>query len=175
MNSDKFYYKIDVPYIHLDNLKEHASTASFSYRDHQNKIDSLPEYFKDDPFLNAVKNKFGGTMFVFSHWPNMFYKWHVDSWAACNFNMLLDDYDSKTLFKVNAPNTEVINFTELKYEPNKWFLFNAQEPHCVMNFDNRSRLLLQWTVWKKDNEHLTNIYESVLDWYKNEYLNMSKL
>jgi hypothetical protein len=174
MNFDKFYYKIDVPYVHLNQLKKYALTAHYSYKNHQS-LTFLPARYSDDPFLNAVKNKFGGDMFVFSHWPNMFYKWHVDLWAACNFNMLLDDYNSKTLFKVDTPNTDVINFTELKYEPNKCFLFNAQEPHCVMNFDNRNRLLLQWSIWKKGNEDLNNIYESVLDWYKNEYLKMSKM
>jgi hypothetical protein len=109
-------------------------------------------------------------MSVFKSWPNMFYKWHTDTYAAVHINMLLEDYNSKTLFEVEEPYPQVKMFTELKYTPGKWYLFNAQERHCVMNFDSRDRYLLSYTITKENTQGIDNVYEHVLDWYKNEYL-----
>lgn len=170
MNNDRYFYELQDEYPHYDSLVEHVKTANFVYSFNQNKIDILPRLYFDDKLLRAVKEKFGGRMSVFKHWPNMFYKWHRDGDAAVHINMLLGDYNSKTLFEIEEPYPEVKNFTELKYTPGKWYLFNAQERHCVMNFDTRDRYLLSYTIRKSDTEHIQDVYGYVVDWYKNEYL-----
>jgi len=169
MNKDKFFYELQDEYPYRNQLLEYIKTATFTYTD-QNKIDHLPSVYSEDKLLRAVRAKYNGRMSVFKLWPNMFYKWHKDGYAAMHINMLLEDYNSKTLFEIEETYSTVKQFTELKYTPGKWYLFNAQETHCVINFDLRDRYLLSYTIDKKDTTDIPNVYEHVLDWYKNEYL-----
>lgn len=74
--------------------------------------------------------------------PNTCYKWHIDHVGRnCCINMLIDGYDSLTLFGSPAPNGQFTNITKLVYEPNKYVLLNVHKFHTVINFSENRYLL----------------------------------
>ena len=63
------------------------------------------------------------------------YHWHRDQNRQACINMLLSTgYHSHTLFgqSINSTNMHCL---ELKYEPGRYYLFNNQIPHTVINLD----------------------------------------
>jgi hypothetical protein len=66
------------------------------------------------------------------HWV---YHWHRDQNRQACINMLLrTDHHSHTLFgqSINSTNMRCL---ELAYEPGRYYLFNTQIPHTVINLD----------------------------------------
>tara|TARA_R110002074_G_scaffold128862_1_gene269556 strand:+ start:91 stop:648 length:558 start_codon:yes stop_codon:yes gene_type:complete len=105
---------------------------------------------------------------------NYNYNWHKDINRGCGINMLLEHDESYTLFdlfeskrQTNPSNNEHHNFDqfgvefiELKYKINKFYAFNTQQMHCVLNF-NKPRYL--FTVeFKQDHKELP--YEILYKW-----------
>jgi len=72
--------------------------------------------------------------------PNTCYKWHTDTDRPVGINLLLTDNGSRCLF---ADSTEPVAFpfVELAYQPNKYYVFNTQVPHTVLNFSGVRYLL----------------------------------
>lgn len=73
--------------------------------------------------------------------PNLLYNFHRDVSRGVCVNVLLGHENSVTFFseKVFNQNSHYADLTELKYKPNKFYLFNNQIPHGVFNIDgNRS-------------------------------------
>jgi hypothetical protein len=90
------------------------------------------------------------------------YNWHRDVEMGCSMNLVMEDYDSHTLFNPTDKKEILDNVVELKYEKNKWYLFNSQILHSVVNVDPRNRLLLTITFPK----HVQ--YQEILDFLKLE-------
>ena len=66
------------------------------------------------------------------HWV---YHWHRDQDRQACINMLLStDHHSHTLFGQSINNTNM-HCRELAYEPGRYYLFNNQIPHTVINLD----------------------------------------
>ena len=66
------------------------------------------------------------------HWV---YHWHRDQNRQACINMLLSsDHHSHTLFG-QAINSTNMHCLELAYEPGRYYLFNNQIPHTVINLD----------------------------------------
>ena len=66
------------------------------------------------------------------HWV---YHWHRDQNRQACVNMLLScDHHSHTLFGQSI-NTTNMHCLELSYEPGRFYLFNNQIPHTVINLD----------------------------------------
>lgn len=79
---------------------------------------------------------------IYRFFPNTCYKWHIDHIGRkCCINMLIDGYDSLTMFGVPGSNGRFTNITTLVYEPNKYALLNVHKFHTVFNF-NEPRYLL---------------------------------
>ena len=72
---------------------------------------------------------------MFTMRPRSVVPMHIDSYRNVSLNMLIDGWDSHTLF-VNH-----LYFTELKYKPHKLYVYNASISHQVVNFDNYRYLL----------------------------------
>lgn len=72
--------------------------------------------------------------------PGMLFDWHVDSNVyedrQCVLNMLLTPGVGTSLFrKRSETNVRWFEVTELKYDPNRWYLLNTSMSHCFMNTD----------------------------------------
>lgn len=66
---------------------------------------------------------------------NTCYRWHKDTDRLVGINMLLTDNGSKCLF---TDDTGSVTFpiVELVYQPNKYYVFNTQANHTVLNFSS---------------------------------------
>jgi hypothetical protein len=74
--------------------------------------------------------------------PNTCYKWHIDhAGRNCCINMLIDGYDSLTMFGVPAMHGQFVNITKLIYKPNKYVLLDVHKFHTVFNFSEDRYLL----------------------------------
>jgi hypothetical protein len=56
--------------------------------------------------------------------------------------------------------TNMVSILELKYEPKKFYLFNSQKQHSVINLD-RDRILITYLF------HKPKTYQDIKDWYVN--------
>lgn len=66
------------------------------------------------------------------HWV---YHWHRDENRQACVNLLISvDHHSHTLFGQSVSNTSM-HCLELRYEPGRFYLFNNQVPHTVINLD----------------------------------------
>ena len=73
-----------------------------------------------------------GILRIPDHWV---YHWHRDQNRQACINMLLStDHHSHTLFGQNINSTNM-RCLELPYEPDRFYLFNNQIPHTVINLD----------------------------------------
>lgn len=93
--------------------------------------------------------------------PNINYNWHTDTSRGLAINMLLKDVRSHCLFGFEQDNYND-NFVELKYKPHKFYLFNTQHRHSVINFDSPRYVFSVEFV--KDKTQLT--YDDVYNWCK---------
>jgi len=67
--------------------------------------------------------------------PYQVYSWHKDEYRGACINMTLTpDWPSHCLFGRDKDYASKY-FTELKYDPNTFYVFNNQVDHCVINFD----------------------------------------
>ena len=88
------------------------------------------------------------------------YNWHKDYAVGCSLNLVMEDYNAHTLFK--SPDSKGIlnKVIDLKYEKNKWYLFNSQIFHSVVNLGIRDRIMLTMTFPKNIK------YQEILDFLK---------
>lgn len=95
-----------------------------------------------EPALKAVhdKHKIQRVGILRIHGNNM-YDWHVDEFRLSCINLLINkDHHSHTLFGMQRNHINKV-ITELKYEPDTFYLFNNQIQHCVINLDKHRYLL----------------------------------
>jgi hypothetical protein len=128
-------------------------------------VKSIPKIvIEQDSFLKKLHAKFPFTPYVFKVLPNSFYNWHLDSKRGCSVNMLLStDTDSHCLFSIDNTNI-TFKFVELQYEKHKYYAFNTQEPHCVINLGNPRYLFSiefeeqitykELVTWLKENDSI---------------------
>jgi len=125
-----------------------------------------PEIFKDD-FVKALDEKFNGKLSLYKIPAKSVYKWHVDTFHKWSINMVLETFDSHTLFLKNQVDT-ILYFEELVYKPHEWVIFNTQNPHTVVNLDDRDRILVTYRKSFIDDNSYS--YQEVVDWYSNDYI-----
>lgn len=90
---------------------------------------------------------------------NINYNWHTDWTRGTAINMLLRDSRSHCFFGFEKDSYND-NFVELNYKPKKFYLFNTQHRHSVLNFDAPRYMFSVEFV--KDKDSLT--YNEVFDW-----------
>lgn len=89
-----------------------------------------------EPTLQAVQqiSPIGklGILKIPDHWV---YHWHRDQNRQACINLLISsDHHSHTLFGQSVSDTSM-HCLELRYEPGRFYLFNNQVPHTVINLD----------------------------------------
>jgi hypothetical protein len=117
-----------------------------------------------DTFVSAIDQKFNGKMHLFKIPAKSRYRWHRDVPQQCSINMVLNEYNSHTVFATNNEIPDIFYFTELKYKPLRWYLFNTQQLHSVSNYGDEDRILVSYRF----DRSVT--YKDLLFWYLNEYI-----
>ena len=80
--------------------------------------------------------KFNGKPLILKMDPMYWYNWHTDiGIRQCSINSFLEGPDSRCFFGKKETN-DLFKLTELSYEPNRYYLFNTQESHAVLNGNN---------------------------------------
>lgn len=100
--------------------------------------------FKTEPKLVDLINTMNchNKLAIYRFKPNTCYKWHIDH-AGRNscINMLIDGYDSLTMFGTPTKNGRFENITKVNYETNKYVLLNVHKFHIVFNFSEDRYIL----------------------------------
>jgi hypothetical protein len=148
--TDNLFYKIDQEPAFLDKVRSYSSTAKWTYVPFMKISTNFQktlglELIKQDSLLEQLREKFDGTLRLYMFPGMTVYNWHKDVEIGCSINLVMEDYNSHTLFNPSHSKKIIDNVIELKYEKNKWYLFNSQILHCVVNMDPRDRLLLTMT------------------------------
>lgn len=167
MNTEHFYYKIEQMPSYLDQVKEYAKTANWTWVPFMNiSIDFQKtlglQLIKKDKMLSGLQSNFYAEMRLYMFPSMTVYNWHRDVEMGCSLNLVMDDYSAHTLFNPSDKKEIIDNVVELKYEKNKWYLFNSQILHSVINVDSKDRVLLTITFPKNVT------YNDVADYLKLE-------
>jgi hypothetical protein len=132
-------------------LKDHFDWYTGRKND-QFQVKNLSQsYILKDKFLSYISKEIPGTIKLFKFPPGCMYRWHKDGNNIFNFNLTFkkqksivffqnDDYDPTNFHPALQP------IVHLEYEPEFWYLFNANMSHCIFNYDNDWRYLLTYTV-----------------------------
>lgn len=97
----------------------------------------VPEYLiKDDDILIKLKKQFNAVPVIFRMPPWQFYRFHTDAIRSCALNLFLEGSDSQTYYGTDTPDEEIMNITELVYEPDCYYLLNTHVKHAVVNRNN---------------------------------------
>lgn len=141
----------------LNNWIEHIG---FSAIDIDKRIWSL------EPLLNTIDQQFKiKSCGILRIEPFTIYDWHKDTNRGLTINMLLKEVPSHSVFgfKKDDYNT---HFVELNYVLKKFYLFNTQHLHSVINFEEYRYVFS--TEFEKEKDQLN--YQSVFNWCKQQGL-----
>jgi hypothetical protein len=160
MNTDHLFYKLNVECTIIPDVLKFLPTAEWQWVPYQTIATNFPyEILDNDPFLSSIPKKFHPTLRLYKFPAGSVYNWHRDFAFGCSLNMVLDDYQSFTLFNKDSKINIVDQTVELKYQKEKWYLFNSQEMHMVANVGSVDRYLLSVTFpkmikYKEALEHI---------------------
>lgn len=167
MNNDNLYYRLEQEPKFLDQVKEYIKTTSWDWVPFMNiSLDFQKtlglKLIKEDEVLSKLQSKFNAMMRLYMFPSMTVYNWHRDVEMGCSMNLVMYDYDAHTLFNPSDKKEIRDKVVELKYEKNKWYLFNSQILHSVINVDNKDRILLTITFPKGVT------YKDVFEFLKSE-------
>jgi hypothetical protein len=153
MNSDNLFYKIEKEPKFLNQVKEYVKTAAWTWVPFMSiSIDFQKtlglKLIEQDTVLKKLQSKFNAMMRLYMFPGMTVYNWHRDVEMGCSMNLVMDDYSAHTLFNPSDKKEIIDKVVELKYEKNKWYLFNSQILHSVINVDHTDRILLTITFPK---------------------------
>jgi hypothetical protein len=153
MNTNNLYYKLKQEPKFLDQVNEYAKTASWTWVPFMNISTDFQkslglELVRQDELLSKLQSKFNAMMRLYMFPSMTVYNWHRDVNMGCSINLVMDDYSAHTLFNPSGQKEIIGKVVELKYEKNKWYLFNSQILHSVINVDHKDRILLTITFPK---------------------------
>lgn len=164
--SDRYFYKIETPSSKIQEyFLENLSSASWEDY-HYFKAWNFPkEVWESEKALSEINKTFKiSKAGIISIAADHIYDWHKDEHRGASINMILESDHSHTLFK-SRPNKFVVEkIIELKYEPKRFYLFNTQITHCVINFNKPRYLFSCEFEQKKDKLN----YIKILNYLKNE-------
>jgi len=128
------YYEIPTKSVIAKELLEYALTTQ-NWQDYYNfKAIHVPdEIISKDPVLVDLFHKHPFMAGIVKLDPNVCYEWHVDTRRGVGVNMLLN-YEGVSHCLFTHDEGVQLRFDELHYAPNKYFLFNTQVRHTVINF-----------------------------------------
>ena len=143
---DRFYFELPVPSPIRDLALDFALSANEWHPYYNFDAAMLPHdiAIQEPLIMWLASNGFEFQVGVLKIPANTCYRWHNDTDRLVGINMLLADNGSKCLF---ADSTDSVTFpiVELVYQPNKYYVFNTQAPHTVLNFsDDRYMLSIEF-------------------------------
>lgn len=100
--------------------------------------------FKTEPALVELITKMNcqHKLAIYRFSPNTCYKWHIDhNGRQCSINMLIEGYDSLTMFGTPVENGKFVNITKLVYQPDQYVLLNVHKFHTIFNFSEPRYIL----------------------------------
>jgi hypothetical protein len=160
MNSN-YFYELNKPYQNIEAVKKYISTAEWQWIPYMTVASNFYETIHSDPFIKDIATEFNGRLKLYKFPAKQVYHWHKDANIGCSLNMVLEEYNSHSLFThPERDNMYVEPIVELKYKPETWYIFNSQERHTVINLDDRDRILFTLIMPKGTN------YHDVVNWYK---------
>lgn len=171
MTNNDFYFKeLDVEFKGTEILKDFIPKATWEYVPYMNlcnnfewdTTDTASKIRNVDEFINEVYSRFKGRQRLYKIYGESSYNWHQDAFTEFSLNMVLDNYDCKTIFEISKIDNNMSKIKELKYIPGKWYLFNSQIRHMVVNSDMRDRVLYTILFYKKHGVKL----QDFIDWYE---------
>jgi hypothetical protein len=128
------YYQLPTKSVIAKELLEYALTTQ-NWQDYYNfKAAQAPdEILAKDPFLVDLfrKHPFVGGIVRLD--PYVCYDWHIDTRRGVGVNMLLNFEGISHCLFAKGEGTQ-FEVEELVYTPNRYFLFNTQTSHTVINF-----------------------------------------
>lgn len=131
------------------------------------KLESIAKLFNDE-FLNSAINEFGGFLSLYKIPARCMYHWHRDGRQMWGIQMVLDNFNSYTLFEDRTENEGRLRYVnELVYKPREWVIFNTQELHAVINLDHRDRILITYRL--KAETPNKRSYQEVVKWFNETY------
>jgi hypothetical protein len=98
-----------------------------------------------DPKMAALVDRFDckaeRKLSIFRFLPHTCHAWHTDLQRYAAINMLLDGWDSLTMFGVRKDAINYVAVDRLLYESDRYYLLNSKRQHTVINFANTRYLL----------------------------------
>ena len=125
------------------------------------------EVIDKDPFLRWLGDRHEFIAGVIKMDANEQYDWHVDTRRGVGINMLLEHDDSALLFS-DEPMMLVKKIRPYKYEPNTYYLFNTQIPHCVINYSKPRYLFSVEFNKSKDELNYDDLWLDVTKNYRSD-------
>lgn len=160
---DKYFLPTTISSKVFNEIFDHIDLIEFSHfgEKMQWKGKNIDQNIKfKDPFLYYLDQHFKehGKLQLLKFPAQTYYKFHIDKYNKFNFNYTFEHYESLSLFKAlpedsnnDSLHDENFNIIKLSYQPNYWYLFNAQIPHGVINLDKKHRYVLTYTVSKESD------------------------
>ena len=156
------FYKLESEDNLIDTLLLEIKSRSDWFSSNGFDILKLPAKLFQEHRLFSLISKCNGSPLIFKLNPMTWYDWHTDENRQCAINMLIDGVDSKTFFG-NRVSRDIIELTELVYDPLRYYLINTQQKHAVLNLNN-TRYMLSIGF---DNPYT---FENVLEFCKDKNL-----
>lgn len=123
-------------------------------------------YLPTDEILSFFYNEFVTYSVILKMNPNTFYNFHKDEKRKCAINMLLTGYESSCLFADKLSDDYMfVNFEELIYQPDTFYLLDTKKQHAVAN-KNNLRYLFSMGIYDAD-------FETVLSQFTKKFVNGS--
>lgn len=90
----------------------------------------------NDNTVCTLMKKFNAVPVIFRMPAWQFYRFHTDAIRSCALNLFLEGADSQTYYGTDTQDEEIMNISELVYEPNCYYLLNTHMKHAVVNRNN---------------------------------------
>jgi hypothetical protein len=128
------YYQVPTKSVIAKELLEFALNNQ-SWQDYYNfKAAQVPtEIQAKDPFLVSLFQKHPFVAGIVQLSPYVCYEWHIDTRRGVGVNMLLNFEGTSHCLFAKGEGVQ-FPFEELTYSPDRYYLFNTQTQHTVLNF-----------------------------------------
>jgi hypothetical protein len=139
---EPYFYKLNA----LDNLafiKDEITKKSDQWvrRFNFDVLQISPYKFVNHSLFELII-KFKGKPVILKTDPMYWYNWHTDSIRKFSINSFIDGPDSRCFFgETEDTDSVLVKLTELVYEPGRYYLFNTQASHAVLNGNNTRYIL----------------------------------
>jgi hypothetical protein len=164
--TDLLMAEVDAKSMIIDDINSIINDNTVWIKYHE--FDAKPvseQVLTEDPFLSWLADKYEFIGGILKINPFSQYDWHTDTNRGVSINMLVAHKNSFVMFS-GEEDSLVKKILPMQYKLNRYYLFNPQIPHSVINFEGDRYM---FTIeFKRDKNSLT--YEELYnDVFKNYY------